>query len=107
MGLEPTTSLGYITRRTVAAVGWLLLAEMAVLRTAVPQLGKWLIYGTARVLTDPQEPTTASPPPAPPPRSSAATPWPCSPPPPGSCGAETGPDTSCPSAAAPRPGRRR
>ena len=50
-------ALGYITRSTVAAVvgavGWLLIAEMAILRTAAPQLGKWLIYGTARVLTDP------------------------------------------------------
>lgn len=50
-------TLGYITRSTVAAVvgavGWLLIAEMAILGTAAPQLGKWLIYGTARALTDP------------------------------------------------------
>ena len=50
-------ALGYITRNTVAAVvgavGWLLIAEMGILGTAAPQLGKWLIYGTARVLTNP------------------------------------------------------
>ena len=50
-------ALGYITRSTIAAVvgavGWLLIAEMAILGTAAPQLGKWLIYGTARVLTNP------------------------------------------------------
>jgi len=49
-------ALGYITRSTVAAVvgavGWLLIGER-VLGIAAPQLGKWLIYGTARVLTDP------------------------------------------------------
>lgn len=49
-------ALGYITRSTVAAVvgavGWLLLGER-VLGIAAPQLGKWLIYGTSRVLTDP------------------------------------------------------
>jgi ABC-type transport system involved in multi-copper enzyme maturation permease subunit len=49
-------ALGYITRSTVAAVvgavGWLLLGER-ILGIAAPQLGKWLIYGTARVLTDP------------------------------------------------------
>ena len=49
-------ALGYITRSTVAAVvgavGWLLFGER-VLGFAAPQLGKWLIYGTARVLTDP------------------------------------------------------
>jgi ABC-type transport system involved in multi-copper enzyme maturation permease subunit len=49
-------ALGYITRSTVAAVvgavGWLLIAER-ILGIAAPQLGKWLFYGTARVLTDP------------------------------------------------------
>ena len=50
-------ALGYITRSTIAAVvgavGWLLIAEMAILGTAAPQLGKWLIYDTSRVLTNP------------------------------------------------------
>jgi ABC-type transport system involved in multi-copper enzyme maturation permease subunit len=50
-------ALGYITRSTiaaiVAAVGWVLFAELAILHTLVPHLAKWLITGAASTLTDP------------------------------------------------------
>ena len=50
-------ALGYITRSTIAAVvgavGWVLFAEYAILRTLAPQLAKWLISGTAVTLTNP------------------------------------------------------
>ena len=53
-------ALGYITRSTVAAavgaVGWVLFAEYAILRTLAPQLAKWLITGTAITLTSPPAP---------------------------------------------------
>lgn len=50
-------ALGYITRSTtaavVAAVGWVVFAEQAILRAVAPQLFKWLITGTAYTLTNP------------------------------------------------------
>ncbi len=58
-------ALGYITRSTVAAVvgavGWVLFAEYAILRTVAPQLFKWLISGTATVLTNPPAPGSTGP----------------------------------------------
>jgi ABC-2 type transport system permease protein len=49
-------ALGYITRSTTAAVGWVLFAELAILNTLAPQLAKWLISGTAETLTNPPAP---------------------------------------------------
>lgn len=50
-------ALGYITRSTtaavVAAVGWVLFAELAILGTLAPELAKWLVSGTAETLTNP------------------------------------------------------
>lgn len=50
-------ALGYITRSTVAAVvgavGWVLFAEYAILRTLAPHLAKWLVTGSAVTLTSP------------------------------------------------------
>jgi ABC-2 type transport system permease protein len=50
-------ALGYITRSTVAAVvgavAWVLFIEQTILRTVAPQQVKWLISGTASVLTTP------------------------------------------------------
>jgi ABC-2 type transport system permease protein len=50
-------ALGYITRSTtaavVAAVGWVLFAELAILGTLAPGLAKWLVSGTAETLTNP------------------------------------------------------
>jgi ABC-2 type transport system permease protein len=58
-------ALGYITRSTVAAVvgavGWVLFAEYAILRTLAPQLAKWLISGTAVTLTSPPAPGSSAP----------------------------------------------
>jgi hypothetical protein len=58
-------ALGYITRSTVAAVvgavGWVLFAEYAILRTLAPQLAKWLINGTAVTLTSPPAPGSSTP----------------------------------------------
>jgi ABC-2 type transport system permease protein len=58
-------ALGYLTRSTVAAVvgavGWVLFAEYAILRTLAPQLFKWLISGTATVLTNPPAPGSTAP----------------------------------------------
>ncbi len=58
-------ALGYITRSTIAAVvgavGWVLFAELAILGTLAPQLAKWLITGTAEVLTNPPGPGHAAP----------------------------------------------
>ena len=58
-------ALGYITRSTVAAVvgavGWVLFAEYAILRTLAPQLAKWLISGTAVTLTSPPAPGSSTP----------------------------------------------
>jgi ABC-2 type transport system permease protein len=56
-------ALGYIARSTVAAVvaavGWVLFAEVAILGTLAPRLAKWLISGTAQVLTNPPKPGNA------------------------------------------------
>jgi ABC-2 type transport system permease protein len=56
-------ALGYIARSTVAAVvgavGWVLFAELAILGTLAPRLAKWLISGTAQVLTNPPKPGSA------------------------------------------------
>jgi ABC-2 type transport system permease protein len=53
-------ALGYLTRSTtaavVAAVGWVLFAELAILGTLAPGLAKWLISGTAETLTNPPAP---------------------------------------------------
>ena len=53
-------ALGYITRSTVAAVvgavGWVLFAELAILGTLAPRLARWLVSGTAEVLTNPPKP---------------------------------------------------
>jgi hypothetical protein len=61
-------ALGYITRSTtaavVAAVGWVVFAELAILRTIAPQLAKWLISGTAYTLTNPPAGGSANLPPA-------------------------------------------
>ena len=50
-------ALGYITRSTVAAVvgavGWVVVAEYALVHTVAPQLFNWLISGTATALTNP------------------------------------------------------
>ena len=50
-------ALGYITRSTVAAVvaavGWVIFVELAILHTLVPHLAKWLVTGAASTLTDP------------------------------------------------------
>lgn len=50
-------ALGYLTRSTtaavVAAVGWVLFAELAILGTLAPGLANWLISGTAETLTNP------------------------------------------------------
>jgi ABC-2 type transport system permease protein len=50
-------ALGYITRSTVAAVvgavGWTLLIETAILQNLFPHIAKWLVSGSASVLTDP------------------------------------------------------
>jgi ABC-2 type transport system permease protein len=57
-------ALGYITRSTIAAVvgavGWVLFAEVAILRTLAPQLAKWLITGTAFTLTNPPANSSAT-----------------------------------------------
>ena len=57
-------ALGYITRSTVAAVvgavGWVLFAEYAILRTLAPHLAKWLVTGSAVTLTSPAEPSGAT-----------------------------------------------
>ena len=56
-------ALGYITRSTVAAVvgavGWVLFAELAILGTLAPRLARWLVSGTAQVLTNPPKPGDA------------------------------------------------
>jgi ABC-type transport system involved in multi-copper enzyme maturation permease subunit len=61
-------ALGYLTRSTIAAVagavGWVLFAELAILRTLAPQLAKWLISGTAFTLTNPPASSAANLPPA-------------------------------------------
>ena len=53
-------ALGYLTRSTtaavVAAVGWVLFVEQAILRTVAPQQLKWLVSGTAETLTNPPAP---------------------------------------------------
>jgi ABC-2 type transport system permease protein len=58
-------ALGYITRSTVAAVvgavGWVVFAEYAIVRTVAPKLFNWLITGTATVLTSPPRPATPPP----------------------------------------------
>ena len=50
-------ALGYITRSTVAAVvaavGWVIFAELVILHTLVPHLAKWLVTGASVALTDP------------------------------------------------------
>jgi ABC-type transport system involved in multi-copper enzyme maturation permease subunit len=50
-------ALGYITRSTiaaiVAAVGWVLFFELAILHTLIPHMAKWLVTGAASTLTDP------------------------------------------------------
>jgi hypothetical protein len=50
-------ALGYITRSTtaavVAAVGWVLFVEQAILRTVAPAQLKWLVSGSAETLTNP------------------------------------------------------
>jgi ABC-type transport system involved in multi-copper enzyme maturation permease subunit len=50
-------ALGYITRSTVAAVvaavGWVIFVELAILHTLAPHLAKWLVTGAASTLTDP------------------------------------------------------
>jgi ABC-2 type transport system permease protein len=50
-------ALGSITRSTVAAVvgavGWVVVAEYALVHTVAPQLFNWLISGTATALTNP------------------------------------------------------
>ena len=57
-------ALGYITRSTVAAVvgavGWVLFAEYAILRTLAPHLAKWLVTGSAVTLTTPAGPGDAA-----------------------------------------------
>ena len=57
-------ALGYITRSTVAAVvgavGWVLFAEYAILRTLAPHLAKWLVTGSAVTLTSPAGPGDAT-----------------------------------------------
>ena len=90
-------ALGYITRSTVAAVvgavGWVLFAEYAHLAHPGPPAGQ---LADQRHRLDAHQPpnATATPPlpPPPPPPSWAATPWCCSPSPPGSCGAATLPE---------------
>jgi ABC-2 type transport system permease protein len=58
-------ALGYITRSTVAAVvaavGWVVFAEYAIVHTVAPKLFNWLISGTATVLTGPPTPGTTAP----------------------------------------------
>jgi ABC-2 type transport system permease protein len=58
-------ALGYITRSTVAAVvgavGWVVVAEYAILHTVAPKLFNWLISGTATVLTAPPTPGNTAP----------------------------------------------
>ena len=50
-------ALGYITRSPVVAAigadGWVLFVEQTILSTVAPQQVKWLISGTAQVLTTP------------------------------------------------------
>jgi ABC-2 type transport system permease protein len=57
-------ALGYITRSTVAAivgaVGWVLFAEYAILRTHAPHLARWLVTGSAVTLTSPAGPGEAT-----------------------------------------------
>ncbi len=58
-------ALGYITRSTVAAavgaVGWVVFAEYAIVRTVAPRMFNWLISGTATVLTGPPTPDNTAP----------------------------------------------
>jgi ABC-2 type transport system permease protein len=58
-------ALGYITRSTIAAavgaVGWVVVAEYALVHTVAPQLFNWLISGTATVLTSPPTPGNTAP----------------------------------------------
>ena len=58
-------ALGYITRSTVAAVvgavGWVVFAEYAIVRTVAPRLFNWLVSGTATVLTGPPMPGSIAP----------------------------------------------
>ena len=58
-------ALGYITRSTtsavVGAVGWVLFVEQTILSTVAPQQVKWLISGTAQVLTTPVAPGALTP----------------------------------------------
>jgi ABC-2 type transport system permease protein len=58
-------ALGYITRSTVAAVvaavGWVVFAEYAIVNTVAPKLFNWLISGTATVLTGPPTPGNTAP----------------------------------------------
>jgi ABC-type transport system involved in multi-copper enzyme maturation permease subunit len=52
-------ALGYITRSTVAAVvgavAWVMFIEQVILRALAPAQLKWLVSGTAQILTTPVE----------------------------------------------------
>ena len=58
-------ALGYLTRSTVAAVvaavGWVVFAEYAIVHTVAPKVFNWLISGTATVLTGPPAPAGTAP----------------------------------------------